>query len=327
MAVMNVARSTKAFGETQPEFKSKNAETNTLGAHEKDKFNGEDIGTVLNKVADANYIDPAKKMRAAGNPNLDKDAFFKLMFAQLKHQDPTSPLKSHEMAAQLANFSSLEQMQNMNTTLTEMKNGQKPAEQFQALNLIGKSVGGDSAQLIRSKDDQDHDFRFNLPSDASDVTVKVKNAEGEVVRNYNLRALKAGENKITWNGENNDGRKMPAGEYTFESEAKTDSGTKLAIKTDFSGVISGVNFTPEGPVLMVGKQTLKLRDVRKIMEPQLQGPQLNDQKVKDVTDQDLKQDSAQVDNQSMSDGVPTKLMDQLGLSSGMMNKIAKETQK
>jgi flagellar basal-body rod modification protein FlgD len=63
----------------------------------------------------------------------------------MKNQDPTNPLKSHEMAAQLANFSSLEQMQNMNSTLTELKNGQKPSENYQALNLIGKAVAGDSS--------------------------------------------------------------------------------------------------------------------------------------------------------------------------------------
>jgi len=52
------------------------------------------------------------------------------MLAQNENQDPTNPMKSHEMAAQLANFSSLEQMQNMNKNLEELKNGQKPVENF-----------------------------------------------------------------------------------------------------------------------------------------------------------------------------------------------------
>jgi flagellar basal-body rod modification protein FlgD len=131
-----------------------------------------------------NWIDPSKKARTVGNSNLDKDAFFKLMLAQMKNQDPTNPLKSHEMAAQLANFSSLEQMQNINKTLGEMKEGQKPSENFQALNLIGKAVAGDSSKVIRGLNDKDHDFKFNLPMDASEVGIKVRSTCSWPTHNY-----------------------------------------------------------------------------------------------------------------------------------------------
>src|SRR4051812_45650628 len=66
--------------------------------------NGDTIGDTLNRVADPNYIDTSKKMRAVGNPELGKDAFMNLLITQMKNQDPTNPLKSHEMAAQLAQF-------------------------------------------------------------------------------------------------------------------------------------------------------------------------------------------------------------------------------
>lgn len=337
MGVMNVTRTTKAFGEAQPEIKSKTSELNTLSAKDLEKLNGEDLGTVLNKVSDANWVDPSKRMRTAGNPNLDKEAFFKLMFAQMKHQDPMNPMKSHEMSAQLAQFSSLEQMQNVNTTLTEMKNAQKPTEQFQALALIGKSVAGDSSQVVRTKEDKEHDFRFNLPKDAAEVVVKVRDPEGNIVRTYNMRNLKAGDNKITWNGQDENGTSQRPGEYAFIAEAKGGDGKKIAMKTDFDGVITGVNFSPEGPVLLIGKQSLRLRDVRKIVDPDIQKNQdpINDQKINDVTNQDLKKEDVKKENESVStasantapNGIPTKLMDELGMSSGLMNKLAKETSK
>ena len=330
MGVMNVTRSTKAFGEVQPEIKSKTSELNTLGTQDLAKLNGEDLGTVLNKVSDSNWVDPSKKMRTAGNPNLDKEAFFKLMFAQMKNQDPMNPMKSHEMSAQLAQFSSLEQMQNINSTLTEMKNGQKPAEQFQALSLIGKSVAGDSSQVVRTKEDKEHDFRFSLPKEASEVVVKVRDPEGNIVRTYNLKNLKAGENKITWNGQDDAGNSQRPGEYVFMAEALGMDGKKIAMKTDFDGVITGVNFSPEGPVLLIGNQSLRLRDVRKIVDPETQKKQdpMNDQKINDVTNQDLKKDIVKKDDKevrSAANGVPTKLMQDLGMSSSLMNKLAKET--
>lgn len=341
MATMTTKVGVKAFG-TNPERVTGTANTPTnISATDRDKLGGENVGEVLNKIADANWVDPSKKMRTAGNDKLDKDAFFKLMLAQMKNQDPTNPLKPHEMSAQLANFSSLEQMQNINTTLTEMKNAQKPGEQFQALSLLGKAVAGDSARVVRLKGDKFHDFQFDLPS-AGDVSVKVRNAEGEIVRNYEMKDLKAGKNKISWNGL--DERALPtnAGEYTFVVEARTAAGQKLNVKTDFEGTITGVNYTPEGPVLLIGNKTVRLSDVRKIVDPSLKQ---NDQISNSVPAQDLKtggaaQHTEGVQQQGVSsqpggaviddpppagETLQQDLLSGVGLSREMMTKLAKET--
>lgn len=335
MTMVNAKLGVNAFGATTQKPESANT-PNTLSAQDKAKVGEEDLGAVANKLADPNWTDPSKKVRTTGNPNLDKDAFFKLMLAQMKNQDPTNPMKSHEMAAQLANFSSLEQMQNMNRTLEELKNAQKPSENFQALNLIGKAVAGDSSKVVRGPNDKDHDFRFSLPMAGAEVSVKVRDADGNVVREYNLKGLKQGENKLTWNGEDSKGMKAAAGEYQFIAEAKTGDGKKMGIKTDFDGVITGVSYSAEGPVLNVGNQAIRFRDVKKITDPRLMR---NDQNVNDVTNLDLKKDDAtgqtkkeaSVGQQSPSTAAApaakSKIMDTVGLSRDMIDKIAKETLK
>ncbi|MBX2987650.1 MAG: flagellar hook assembly protein FlgD [Bdellovibrionaceae bacterium] len=332
MGTMGVKLGTKAFGQTSEKPVSTNDMPSNLSAHDMDKLGGENVGEVLNKIADPNWVDPSKKMRTSGNDKLDKDAFFKLMIAQMKNQDPTNPLKPHEMSAQLANFSSLEQMQNINQTLNEMKNGQKPTEQFQALNLLGKAVSGDSSKLVRSKGDKEHDFRFNLPKAASEVTVKVRNSDGDIVRTYDLKNLKEGQNKITWNGNDDRDLSTRPDEYTFIVEAKDIAGQKFHVKSDFEGVISGVNYTPEGPVLLVGNQTVRMSDVKKIVDPSLMR---NDQNVRDVTAQDLKKadDSAQTEkgnagkaSEGAVEEAKPKLMDNVSLSREMMSRLQKETQ-
>lgn len=332
MTMVNAKLGVNAFGATQA--KQENLGASNISAHDKDKIGGENVGEVLNKIVDANWTDPAKKARVAGNPNLDKDAFFKLMLTQMKNQDPTNPLKSHEMAAQLANFSSLEQMQNMNKTLDEMKNAQKPSENFQALNLIGKAVAGDSSKVVRGVNDKDHDFKFNLPMAAAEVTVKVRDAEGNVVRTYNLKNLKEGANKLTWNGEDEKAMKSPQGEYQFMAEAKMADGKKMGIKTDFEGMITGVSYSSDGPVLHVGNQAIRFTDVKKITDPSLMK---NDQKINDVTNLDLKENDAMgqtkkeasVESQkttpSAASTAKSNLMNSVGLSRDMMEKIAKET--
>lgn len=334
MGTMGVKLGTKAFGDIQgsvPTAEMNNTTKNLSVMDQQKSFGDQSVGEVLNKLTDPNWVDPSKKLRTVGNDKLDKDAFFKLMIAQMKNQDPTNPLKSHEMAAQLANFSSLEQMQNMNTTLSEMKMAQKPQENYQALNLIGKAVQGDSSKVTRNVNDKEHDFKFNLPMDSTEANIKVYNADGEVVRSYDMKGLKKGENKITWNGQDDRGQNLNPGDYRFAIEAKAGE-KKIAVKTDFDGVITGINYTNEGPVLLVGNQSIKMRDVRKITDPSLMS---NDQKVTDVTAQDLKNTTATEEtkkegNKESANAAPSvaamksNIMDNVGLSREMMEKLGKE---
>lgn len=325
MSVMGVKIGTKAWSDNKDTGPSK--ESFSLTPEEQKALGEKDLGSVLNKVADPNWVDPSKKVRTTGNDKLDKDAFFKLMLAQLKQQDPSNPLKSHEMAAQLAQFSGLEQMTNMNQTLTEMKNATKPAENFQSLNLIGKAVAGDSSRVSRSQFDKEHEFRFNLMSDAAEATIQVKDAEGTTLRTYNLKNLKAGAAKMSWNGENENGQKMQPGDYRFVVEAKDMNGRKVQAQTEFGGTITGVSFTPQGPVLQVGKQSIRLQDVSQITDPSLMK---NDQK----SVQDLKGQIEVSDTKSepkLASALPadapqkSNVLDNVGLSREMMDKIKAQT--
>jgi flagellar basal-body rod modification protein FlgD len=259
-----------------------------LTDQEKKMMGGQSLETLLNKAADPNYVDESKKVRGTGSAELNKDAFFKLMLAQLKNQDPTNPLKNHEMAAQLAQFSTLEQMSNMNQTLTKMENKNSDPQNFQALNLIGKTVQGDSSRVTRSQFDKEHEFNFNAPQELSEATIKVFNNKGEMMKEFKMNNVNQGANKVSWNGMNEAGEKAPAGDYLFQIEAKNKQGQKVAVKTEFEGTISGLSFSAEGPVLQVGQQSIKMRDVRQITDPSVKN---NDQKVNDLTSMDLKKPS------------------------------------
>ncbi len=306
-----------------------------LTEDQKKMLGAEDLGSVLNKVSDPNFVDPSKKVRGTGNKEMDKDAFFKLMMAQLKNQDPTNPLKNHEMAAQLAQFSTLEQMTNVNSTLKEMKEGAKPAEQFQALNLIGKQVSGDSSKIVRGETDKSHDFIFKLPQDAKKSEIKVLNSKGDIIREFEFNELKEGENKVMWNGETADGRKAPKGDYTFQIESLNSSGQKIFVKTDFNGVINGMSFFSDGPVLQVGKQTIRLRDVRQFTDPSLMS---NDQKSKDITSLDLKNTSQSVQNNTKEEAKTAAqkkaiadtnedILSDVGMSDGLLEKLKQQVAK
>lgn len=263
---MNVKTGTTTWGKNQASSFEKDTTKNVSAFDAEKALGGEqEIGDLLNKVADPNWVDPTK-VRQVGNNTLDKDAFLKLMLAQMKHQDPTNPQPSHEMAAQLAQFTSLEQLNNINSSLGDLKNAQQPQLNYQALNFIGKKVSGDSSKLLRIENDTKHDFNFNLSGDSAKVSVKVLDSDGVAVRTIEHRNLSKGPNTITWNGMNDDGSAARAGEYRFLVEATSSNGGKVFAKTDFDGKITGLNYTPQGPVLLVGNQTIKMSDVKRIEE-------------------------------------------------------------
>ena len=94
----------------------------------------------------------ATSVTTATNDTLGKDAFLKLLIAELSNQDPLNPMEDREFISQMATFSSLEQMQNMNNTLTSMANSEK----FSAVQYIGKAIAftategeGDSATSVQ----------------------------------------------------------------------------------------------------------------------------------------------------------------------------------
>jgi len=96
--------------------------------------------------------------RAGGGQELDKDAFMKLLVAQMRNQDPLAPTDNQAFVAQLAQFSSLEEMQGVNENLVALAFLQESnavlAQLTNSSSLIGKHVsyadpmGGQSAQGV-----------------------------------------------------------------------------------------------------------------------------------------------------------------------------------
>jgi flagellar basal-body rod modification protein FlgD len=286
---------TKAFADRkETNFITKDSGLKNLSATDNEKLNGQSVGEVLNKIADPNWIDPKKKLRTVGDQQMDKNAFMKLMLTQMKNQDPTNPIQAHEMAAQLAAFTSVEQLQNLNSTMQEMKKEQSPTVNFEALNFIGKSASGDSSELLRLKEDKTHEIKFNIPREAAAASVKIRNSQGETVRVLELRDLKAGSNNVNWNGQDERGVDTPPDNYQVFIEAKDKMDNKILAETKFDGTITGVNFSAQGPVLIIGNQSVRLADVKKIVDPRMTNPDLqktpgeNENKVSADTQKEVK---------------------------------------
>jgi flagellar hook assembly protein FlgD len=189
-----------------------------------------------------------------------------LLLTQMKSQDPTNPLKSHEMAAQLAQFTSLEKLTNIESGIDKLRTESKPDKNFEALALIGKSVVTDSTKISRMDQKSTHDLKFRLGADAMKATVSIKDSKGNVVRSLVFNNLKKGKNDLTWNGQLEDGTQAPIGDYTIEVDARSSNGNKIFAQMKSQGVITGINFTAHGPQVLLGKDAIDMSDIKSISE-------------------------------------------------------------
>lgn len=111
------------------------------------KMSGEDVAKAQFQANEVNAKIKAKKGKLPGQ--LDKDSFLKLLVAELRHQDPTQPMNDREFISQMAQFSSLEQMSNINQSIERLLLRSQSGEAF---SLIGKEVEAvdfASQQIVR----------------------------------------------------------------------------------------------------------------------------------------------------------------------------------
>lgn len=177
---------------------------------------------------------------ASAQKPLGKDDFMKLLIAQLSHQNPLQPMDGQEFSAQLAQFSALEQMTNVNTNIQKLIQSQQAATNSAMINMIGKQVDV-LGNGITHTSGETHNLNYFLPERAASVTVDVYDSLGQLVRTLNGTASK-GNNTVLWQGLNNAGEPLPEGDYTFKVTATDANGKVLEAKTFTKGTVSEVLF-------------------------------------------------------------------------------------
>jgi flagellar basal-body rod modification protein FlgD len=202
---------------------------------------------------------------AKASKSLDRDAFLKLLTTQLQHQDPLNPADSTEFSAQLAQFSSLEQLTNVNKTLETLNLYQASINNAQAVGFIGKDIVA-NGKSIEMKSGQPVSCDYELPAAAKRVVVTIYDATGSFVRDYEKTALAAGKQSLTWDGKNRNGNTVADGAYTFEVQAVDQKGAKLDVTTFSKGTVTGVTFEDGVTYLVTGRNKTAIGDVTQVTQ-------------------------------------------------------------
>ena len=203
------------------------------------------------------------------NSEMDKDAFLKLMIAQLQNQDPLEPLDGTDYSAQLAQFSSLEQMQNINDTLNMSLDANYLLTQSitntMTAGLIGKEakIAGDTVKF----EGQDTTIiGYELPAPADSIVVNVYDSNGAKVKTFSDLDTDAGQYKLNWDFTDDMGNKVSVGEYRVEIEARTRSLQPMEVAQYFVGIIDGVRYSANGTSIVINNLEYQVSDVFEIVQ-------------------------------------------------------------
>ena len=197
------------------------------------------------------------------NPNTGTSAadqtqnFLKLLIAQIKNQDPMSPMDASTMTAQMSQLNMVSSMGTMNTSMQAMLAQMQSANFMNQASLIGHSpmVAGSSINYTGGE----VMLGANLANPLQDVVATIKDASGNVVGTADLGNLNSGMANFVFDGVDASGAKMPNGIYRVEISGKNNAGTNESPAPYVGSPV--VSILKEGSS---GEALLKLADGRSI---------------------------------------------------------------
>lgn len=206
--------------------------------------------------------------------SLDKNAFMLLLVTQFKYQDPLNPMDDKEFVAQMAQFSSLEQLMNLNTSMTSLTDATNNQQMINATSYIGKevTVSGNSIGKVTDTEKKTMSitkFRYAPQSDVASGTLTVRDGENNVVYTQTIPALSAGTTyDFTWDGKTSAGEVAPDGVYTVNLSLLDEKGEAVLADQVVNAKVTGVvNSNGTVNLGLDGGQLMPLANVRQVNLP------------------------------------------------------------
>ncbi len=197
---------------------------------------------------------------------LGQEDFLKLMTTQLKNQDPTKPMDNGAFLAQIAQFSSVSGIQEMQASVKQLVETLSSNQTMQAASLVGKTVVASADSMFY---DGEHGVQggVELTNAADNVVVGIYDQSGQLVRKMELGFQRSGTLPFTWDGLMTNGAAAPPGAYRLRAESIVD-GKAVAIDTLVAEPIAAVNMASGGKALsltLAGGSNISMSDVKQIM--------------------------------------------------------------
>lgn len=195
----------------------------------------------------------------------DKNTFLKLLVAQLTHQDPLNPTEDKEFIAQLAQFTSLEQLQGINEGVGTLNSTMQQSQLVSATSFIGKEVLASGGEISKIGSYISTVY-FTIDEAIAKGQVNIFDQNGNLVRTDKIEASNAGDFQYQWDGKNSSGKDVVNGIYKVVISAQDANDKAVLPVTQVTGRVIGVQ-TENGvnSLRLSDGRVVKFTDVTEVM--------------------------------------------------------------
>jgi flagellar basal-body rod modification protein FlgD len=218
------------------------------------------MATITSSTSAAATTTAAATSRASLTNNFE--TFLTLLTAQLKNQDPLSPLDSKDFTNQLVQFSGVEQQLKTNDLLASLTENTKLSAGATAVAYLGKEATA-STSIATIPAGGNATWNYELPRDAQTVSLRVVDSAGRVVATSSGQTTR-GEKTFQWDGKDQAGRAVNAGTYRLEINAEGADGQPIIGSISRRGLISAVDLSGSTPTVTIAGASVPLASITKI---------------------------------------------------------------
>lgn len=184
--------------------------------------------------------------------------FLNLLTAQIKNQDPLSPMDTTQWTNQLVQYSSVEQQLKGNQYLAQMA-ANNSGSMSAAVGYIGKTVTADVNTATLN--DGSASWNYSLGTTAAKATLKVLDSGGNIIWTGDAPDMSKGTHSFEWDGKDVNGRPVPNGDYTLSVTAKTANDADIETAVGISGVVTAADSSSGTVMLRIGASEVPLSAV------------------------------------------------------------------
>lgn len=201
----------------------------------------------------------------AKDKELGQADFLNLLVAQMRNQNPLEPQTNGEFLAQLAQFSTVDGIQQMQGSINNLASSLQSNQALQASALVGQKVLVPASSSALPSDGM-LKGAVELPMSVQDLKVGIYTASGELVKTLSMGSQQGGLSNFSWDGTNQNGEPMPPGSYSLQATAFLD-GEARAFGTFISANVDSVSLGGGGGSMKLnlsGLGTVGLDQVKQI---------------------------------------------------------------
>ena len=220
---------------------------------------------MIGGLENVSMYDPTANLNKApeASDELGQDSFLKLLVAQMQHQDPLNPQGNEEFIAQLAQFTSLEQLMGVNTALGDLYAATTSMNNASMTQLLGRDVTAFS-DTIPYDGDGPEDIHFQAASEVDRMTITLMDEDGKVVAREELNGIPAGEGSWRWDGKDIHGAQAPEGTYTVSINAADSLGNPITVSSLLKGTVNEMSYATGAPIPFVDGIEISIAEILRV---------------------------------------------------------------